>query len=67
MPPWIRDAVPFRDTKPWKCKRYKSSENASINNNIACATAFSLHQVQNCEELVFATDEVTIVKEVCIF
>lgn len=65
MAPWVRNAVPFRENKPWKCKRFKNAINTKFNKN-ECTAYFNFHEVENCREWVFATDEVTIVREVCI-
>lgn len=63
MPSWIRKAVPFKHEKPWKCKRFKPSSKAEFSGN-ECRTSFNPHEEKDCDKWVFATDEVTIVKEV---
>lgn len=64
IPSWIQDAVPFRDSEPWKCKRYKPLANTTFHHPEECIVSFSPEEVENCKEWVFATDEVTIVNEV---
>ncbi|KAK7602883.1 hypothetical protein V9T40_006857 [Parthenolecanium corni] len=63
IPSWIQDAVPFRDSEPWKCKRYKPLANTTFHHPEECIVSFSPEEVENCKEWVFATDEVTIVNE----
>lgn len=63
MPSWIRTAVPFKNEKPRKCRRFKPSSNADFNGN-DCRTSFNSQEELDCDSWVFATDEVTIVKEV---
>lgn len=64
MAPWVKDAVPFRGNKPWKCKRFENVMSTKFNTNVECATTFNSKEVINCREWVFATNEVTIVREV---
>lgn len=65
MAPWVRNAVPFRENKPWKCRRFKKTTNINFNRN-ECTASFNSQEAENCDEWVFASDEVTIVKEVRI-
>lgn len=63
LPSWIQNAIPFKNEKPRKCRRFKASSKAEFTEN-DCQTSFNSHEEQDCDSWVFATDEVTIVKEV---
>lgn len=64
-PSWLPNAVPYHDSKPWKCIRYKPSMNKSLDNSNQCsADRFDKTKTQKCSRWVFANDEYTIVREV---
>lgn len=65
MPRWLRNAVPFKDDQPWKCKRYSSkSSGSSFINDTECPIAFDKTETVECNKWIFATEEITIVNDV---
>lgn len=72
---WLHNAMPVtEDGRPARCERYRwvgengADANASDNVYVKCgAASFNRSQVERCDRLVYAGDEVTIVKEVCIY
>lgn len=65
---WLRYAVPFdRTGKPASCERYRYVGGLTDGGQPECGeTAFNRSQIEKCERFVYDTEEVTIVKEVCV-
>lgn len=65
MPSWIKKAIPFiSESELWKCRRYKPLSNATFVNDTTCTAVFSESEIEDCHDWVFATEEVTLVREV---
>lgn len=67
---WLRYAVPFGPSgKPASCERYRYVGGETAGGQLECdEAAFNRSQIEQCEQgFVYDSDEVTIVKEVCVF
>lgn len=65
-PDWLTNGIPFENGAPKKCYRYKFSHYNESEDLLAfCpATHFDQSVVDHCDELVYKTDEETILSEV---
>ncbi|XP_065213734.1 organic cation transporter protein-like isoform X2 [Planococcus citri] len=61
-PSWLTNAVPFKEDSPRKCEMYQPVDN--VRENLTCSKeGFNTSVIHQCHDWVFATEEVTIVKE----
>lgn len=72
-PQWLQQAVPYESNgKPSQCRRYAtigrpSNESELSDDQRTCGTwTFDQSKVIECDEFVYATQEVTIVNEVSV-
>lgn len=71
---WISTAIPFTNSKPEKCHRYTANDPIPAIDDFTDSTSvcprdiFNYSSIERCEQngLVYQTDEVSIVNEVCI-
>lgn len=68
-PDWLRHAIPIgANGKPSQCLRYAAAAadtSGESNSGLTCpAWSFNQSATVECDEFVFATDEVTLVNEV---
>lgn len=62
-PKWLKDAVPYHNSlKPSKCQRYQYRNESS--EELCNITNFDISLITTCNEFIYKTNELTIVKEV---
>lgn len=63
-PVWLPNAVPYHESKPRKCLRYRPLKNASQSDKMECsANLFDRTSTETCSEWVYSGNEQTIVRE----
>lgn len=61
---WVINAVPYHnDLTPLKCQRYQY-RNESESDKLCNINNFDTSQIVGCDNFIYKTDELTIVKEV---
>lgn len=67
---WLPDVIPYKNDIPMKCHQYEPiiSDNSSVNQQYCARESFSNSSIIRCDQngLVYKTNEVSIVNEVCV-